>query len=257
MVVFSAAPANGLKSTLNVAIRTADRFTRDFATVEDAQNRYEEVENVPVTLYDSEKGETPMNVLPDVFFREPQVMVIRDLVNTETLELCLEEIDNERLIITSVRSRDAIDTLLRMLAMKIPPEQFASKVSVVIFQKLIRKLCPDCKEAYQPSPKLLQKLGLPKGKVKELYRVRSEPEEGEKHVPCTTCYDIGYAGRTAFFDILEITDDLRKAMVTDPKPETLRQAARKSGQKGLTFEGTLLVAKGVTSVEELMRVLKS
>ena len=253
LVVFSAAPANGLRSTMNVVARTADRFTRDFATVEDSQNPYQNVENVMVNQYDSRKGETPLTVLPDVFFREPQVLLIRDLINKETFELCCNEIENNRLVITTIRAKDAADAMLRLLAMKIQPTLFASSIKAVVSQRLIRKLCPDCKEVFEPQPALLQRLGLPPDRVSQLYRVRSAPQPGEKRKPCMTCNDVGYKGRTALYEVIEVNDEIRKILVANPTPEMIRKA---SGSRGFLFEGSLLVAKGITSVEELARVMK-
>ena len=256
LVVFSSAPANGLRSTMNVVARTADRFTRDFATVEDKQNPYQIVENVALNQYDSSKGETPITVLPDIFFREPQVMLLRDLVNLESFTLCCEEIQNNRLIITTARAKDAADTFLRLLAMKIQPQLFASSIKAVVSQRLIRKLCPDCKESFQPQPALLQRLGLPPDKISQLCRVRSAPQPGEKRKPCLTCNDIGYTGRTAMYEVIEVNDEIRKILVSAPSIEAIRRAANQSGQRGFLFEGALLIAKGITSVEELARVMK-
>lgn len=257
LVVFSAPPANGLKSMMNIVARTADRFTRDFATVEDEMNPYQEIENVNVNKYNSAKGETPMNVLVDVFFREPQVLLIRDLINKETLELCCKEIeDNHRLIITTIRARNGAEALLRLLAMKVDPKLFASTISAVVVGRLIRKLCPQCKEAFQPSPQLMQRMGIPAGKVTEFFRVRSPPEEGEKREVCPKCNDIGYVGRTSLFDVLEVNDEIRQILVTNPSLEAIQQAAMKSGQKGFFLEGAVLVAKGITSVDELSRVMQ-
>lgn len=258
LVVFSAAPANGLRSTMNVAARSADRYTRDFATVEDVQNPYQFIENVTLNQYDSLKGENPMSVLPDVFFREPQVLLIRDLVNTDTLKLCCEEVEeNNRLIITTLRAKDAVDTILRMLAMKVPPQLLASALRTVISQRLIRKLCPDCKEVFEPQPALLQRLGLPPDRVTQLYRVRSAPQPGEKQKPCLSCNDIGYLGRTALCEVIEINDEIRKILVSNPAADAIRKASVQAGNRGFLFEGALLVAKGITSVEELARVMKS
>lgn len=257
LIVFSAAPANGLRTTMNVVAKTVDRFTREYVTVEDVQNPYEYVENVNLNQYDSRKGEGPNSILPDVFFREPQVLLLRDLVNLESFQMCCEDIaKNERMIITTTRAKDASDALMRLLATKISPQLFASSVKGVVSQRLIRKLCPDCKEVFDPQPALLQKLGLPPDRVSQLYRVRSEPQPGEKRKPCETCNDIGYKGRLALFEVLEINDEIRRILVANPSYEAIRKASVQSGNRGFMFEGALLVAKGITSVEELARVMK-
>ncbi|MGL6226527.1 MAG: ATPase, T2SS/T4P/T4SS family [Thermoguttaceae bacterium] len=256
LVVFSALPANGLKSTMNVVSRVVDRFTRDFVSVEDVQNPYQVVENVVISTYDSKKGENPMSVLGDVFFKEPQILLLRDIVNVQSLQLCCEEIENHRLIITTIRSKDAADAIVRLLAMKIQPQLLVNTLSAVVGQRLIRKLCANCKEAYTPPPAMLQRLGLPQDPELQLFRVPSPPEPGVKRKPCPYCNDIGYIGRTAIFEIIEVNDEIRKAVVTTPTTEAIRKAANQTGQRGCFADGTVLVGQGITSVEELARVLK-
>ncbi|MDR3109708.1 MAG: Flp pilus assembly complex ATPase component TadA, partial [Planctomycetaceae bacterium] len=151
LFIISAPPANGLRSSTDVFIRSSDRFTRDVTAVEDEQNKYNDIENVLMMRYDSSKGETPITLLPDIFFKEPHAVILRDMVNTESLNLCLKEINNSRLIITTVRAKDAAEAILRIAAMKADMQLFAAGLNGVICQRLIRKLCPDCKEPFQPS----------------------------------------------------------------------------------------------------------
>ena len=133
----------------------------------------------------------------------------------------------------------------------------AKSISGVLNQRLIRKLCDSCKEAYPPPPQFSQQLGIPEGRVQAFYRpFQPNPQEPPKE-PCQACGGIGYLGRTAIFELMVVGDDVRQALADDPRPETIRRAARKEGTKSLQEEGILLVAKGVTSLPELMRVLKS
>jgi type IV pilus assembly protein PilB len=256
MAIFSAPPGNGLRSSLDVFLFSADRFTREFVTVEDEQNRYQEIENVAMTIYDSFKGDDLLKTLKDVFFKEPQVFILRDIGNKDILELCCNEVDNGRLIVTTDRAKDAAETLYNFLQKGVSPQLFASKISYIVTQRLARRLCVECKEAFQPAPVLLQKLGLPPGAVKELYRVRSAPQEGEKRKPCLKCEDLGYFGRTAIVEVLEINDAIRKALMTSPTLPQLQQAIQKTGHKGFVPSAVMQVVRGVTSVEEMMRVLK-
>jgi type II secretory ATPase GspE/PulE/Tfp pilus assembly ATPase PilB-like protein len=254
IILFSAMPANGLRSTLTVALRTTDRFMREFVSVEDENNRYEVVENVPVTTFNGQKGESPATVLTEVFHKEPNVVVVRDLVNAETVSKLCEEIRRDRLFFTSIRAKDSAEALLRVLAMKVPAKELAEHVIAVVNQRLIRKLCEYCKEAYAPPAQVLQQLGIPEGKIQAFYRPRQPTEENPEI--CPECGGIGYTGRTAIFELLVVNQTVRKALTTNPKLEILRQAARKDGLKTFQEEGLVLVAKGVTSLPELMRVLK-
>ncbi len=254
LILFSAMPGQGLRTTTTVVLRTSDRFTREFAAVEEESVRYEPVENIPVTTYKAAAGETPLNILPDLFHKEPAVVVIRDLVNAETVNRILEEIStNGRLFISSVRAVDAVDAIYRVLAMKVPPSDLAKHLTAVVNQRLIRKLCEHCKEPYAPPPQTLAQLGIPPGRVQAFYRPHQSTEQEE---PCPVCAGLGYLGRTAVFELLAVDETVRKALASGAKPDVVRQVARKSGFRGLQEEGIVLVAKGVTSLQELIRVLK-
>ena len=254
-VLFSAIPGGGLRSTMDSVLHSLDRFTREFAAVEEEASRYQEVENIPVTTYNAAAGETAAGMLPKFFRTEPNVVVIRDLVDGPMVDLMCEELANDRLMISTVRAKDCAEALLRVLALGAAPGDFSKAVTAVVGQRLIRKLCDSCKEAYAPTPQVMQQLGIPEGRVQAFYRpFQPNPEEPKE--PCEVCGGIGYFGRTAIFELLVVGDAVRKALAASPKLDVLRQAARRDGMKSLQEEGVLLVAKGTTSLPELMRVLK-
>jgi type II secretory ATPase GspE/PulE/Tfp pilus assembly ATPase PilB-like protein len=254
-LLFSALPANGLRSSMGVILHCTDRFTREFAAVEEESNRYEPVENVAVTTYSAAQGQTPADVLIKLFRMEPNVVIVRDLVNAQTVSMMCREIVEDRLMISTIRAKDCADAILRVLAMDVPPLEFARAVSGVLSQRLVRKLCESCKEAYVPAPEILKQLGIPEGRIPAFYRPRQPDTEKPKNI-CEKCNGIGYYGRTAVFELLIVGDNVRRIIATNPKIDLLRQAARKDGMVSLQEEGILLVAKGLTSLPELMRVLK-
>lgn len=263
LVVLAAAPHQGLKTLTTVVFNTADRFTRDFATVEDVQNPYETIENIALNVYDSAKGETPMSVLGDVFFKEPKVVLVRDMGSVEAWKLCCDEVKNDRLIISTQRGKDAVAALIELLRSGVDKKALADAMTAVIAQKLARRLCEECREEIKPNPQVLKNLGLDP-KTEKLWRKRTRPqvEPGQRdyYVPCEVCRDVGFIGRVAIFDVLEINDEMRRIIAADAdlaaKDRALRAAAVKSGQRGFLVDGARLVRNGVTSFEELVRVLK-
>ncbi|GHT16916.1 hypothetical protein FACS1894189_1840 [Planctomycetales bacterium] len=259
LFIVAAPPANGLRSSISVFSRVSDRFTRDVVNVEDVVNAAEPIENIVLAKYDSSKGETPMTVLPDVVFKEPKVVFVQDILQTETLQFCCDEIkESERLIWTMLRAKDGVEAILRLMSVKVPPSEVVPVVTGVISQRLVRKLCPDCKEPYQPPPQLLQQLGLRPNQVKEFYRKRTplpEHEERKRGV-CPTCHGIGYRGRTALFELLEINDSVRALLLSNPNPAAIRQQIKQEGQTGFLHEGVFLLLRGETTVEELSRVMQ-
>ena len=254
MLILSTMPGGGLTTITDVSLDETDRLMRDFAAIEDVHHPEREIQNVNVTTYDSEAGETPATILPKLVRTYPDVYVCRDMINAETAEILMNEVKDEDVVITTVRAREASEALLRILQMKVSAKDFAAAVKAVLYQRLIRLLCPDCKVGYTPPPETLKKLGIPAGKIEQLYR----PPKGEEiEKPCPSCQGLGYQGRTGLFELLIVTDQMREILAKQPKLELLKKAARASRQRSLQEEGVLLVAKGETSLQELMRVLKN
>lgn len=249
--VFSAMPAGGLSTTMYLSLKATDRLLRDFVVVEDEADPIREVENVDPMRYKGSAGETPDQLLDRVFRKQPDVIVVPQLPNAETVIKLCEGAEEDHLMFVTVRAKEAVEALLRILLLKVPASTFAPVVIGVLNQRLVRKLCEACKEEYQPPADLLKKLGIPAGRVEKLYR---HPENPEKE--CKACSGIGYIGRTGIFELLLVDDTLRQALVKTPKLETLRLVARKAGHRSLQEEGLAKVVQGVTSLAELMRALK-
>jgi type II secretory ATPase GspE/PulE/Tfp pilus assembly ATPase PilB-like protein len=269
LVLISAMPAGGFTTTWYALLKSADRLLRDFVSIEPVEDRLPPVENVEVTTFDRRNGQTPDQLLPKIILKQPDVYVLPDLVNKETIRLlCGEVLDEGRLVLAGVKARDAIEAVLRVLALK-PPEEFLEALKLVINVRLIRKLAETCKQPYQPSPQLLQKLGLPPQRVTQLYREWQPPPDHEvnkKKLPpdaCSVCGLVGpschglfFMGRTGIFEVLEVNDEFRQAVRKGARPDVLRQVARKAGFRTHMEEGVLLVAQGLTSLNELQRVMK-
>jgi type II secretory ATPase GspE/PulE/Tfp pilus assembly ATPase PilB-like protein len=197
-----------------------------------------------------------------VLLREPDALVVPDLYNATTMDGVTEYVlGQQRMAVVAIRARDAVEALLRILALKTAPERFARSVTAVLGQRLVRKLCETCRQAYEPPKQLLEKLGIPAGAVEVLYREYQPPPPGSKRQKgepeiCPDCRGIGYRGRTGVFELVKVSDEMRAALLRQPQVDVLRQLSRKAGNRTLQEEGVLLVAQGVTSLNELQRVLK-
>ena len=257
LLVFSSMPGGGLTTTMDQVLSNSDRFTRNFVEVVDGDQPRQDIENVHLTTYSSSAGETPATVLPKLIRTYPDVIVVRDVADLDTLSILCEQAGEDRLIITSTRAKEAVEALLRIMMLKIPPAEFAAAVVAVLNVRLVRKLCEKCKEAYAPPADVLKQLGLPAGKIEALYRTPTQPINPKKpDEVCDQCSGIGYQGRTGIFELLLVNDHIRKVLTTAPKLENLRTIARRLKHRSLQEEGVLLVARGVTSIQELLRVLK-
>jgi type II secretory ATPase GspE/PulE/Tfp pilus assembly ATPase PilB-like protein len=264
LIVVSSLPGDGLSATWLAALKSTDRLLRDFVSVEDVQKREPELENIDANKYDSAKGETPEGVMPKLILKQPEVFLVPEISSGPLLDILTGQIvKEERAAIVSIRAREAVEALVRLISLKPDVEQLVPTIKAVLNQRLIRKLCETCREAVPLSPELAQRLRIPPGRVQFLYREKQPPppgheppkKKGEPEI-CPKCRGLGYFGRTAIYELLIVTDELRQALLANPKVEVLRQIAARGGHPSLQEEGILLVAAGVTSLTELQRVLK-
>lgn len=253
LLVIAGLPEGGITTLTDVSLMETDRLLRDFVSIEEEKRREREIENIDVTIFSQAKGETPATILPALIRKYPNVYVCREFVDPEAAKLLIREVNDERLVVTNIQAKDAPEALLRMLQKNVPQREFAKTVTAVLCTRLIRKLCEACKVAYEPTPDLAKKLGLPPGKVESLYRT-PKPEEIDK--PCKACGGIGYVGRTGLFELLDVNDQIREILIKQPNLDLVRKAARAAGMRPFQEEGVLLIAKGITSLAELQRVLK-
>ena len=254
LIILATPPTGGLTTLTTATLALIDRFTRTVMAIEDIRSKDIEVENVPITPYDSLEQETPMTKLPGVLRQFPDVLVVPEYTDAETLTLLCDEAQEERMVVTTVRAKEAAEALIRPLTTKVPAKKYAVAVTAVVAHRLIRKLCEKCKEAYPAPPQILQRLGLPPEKVPAFYRPPT-PRPDRPEI-CPDCNGLGYHGVTGLMELMTVNDHIRQSLLKEPTVESVRAIARKTGMKTMEDEGLLLVVKGVTSIPELARVLK-
>jgi type II secretory ATPase GspE/PulE/Tfp pilus assembly ATPase PilB-like protein len=155
------------------------------------------------------------------------------------------------MVFSTVHANDTITALYRMLELGVEPFMVSNSVSAIMGQRLARRLCKDCKEAYKPKEEVLKQAGLPADQVEKFYRPPKNPE-----IVCETCGGLGYKGRVGVFELLVVTERMRDLIRDKANASTIKAEARKNGMLYMREEGLRLVAMGVTSVEEMMRVVK-
>jgi type II secretory ATPase GspE/PulE/Tfp pilus assembly ATPase PilB-like protein len=269
IVVFSSLPGDGLSSTWQAALRSTDRLMRDFITVEEVGKHEPDVENVDVQKFNPANNETPQGILPKLILRQPEVICLPELTKNkgygEALDIISKWIaDETKFSIVSIRGKDGADALARIMALGADAAVLAPQLKAVIYIRLVRRLCEACREAVQATPELLQRLGIPPGRVQVLYRERQplSPEQQQemkkKGIPliCPNCNGLGYRGRIAMYEFLVLDDNLRAALAQGADVAQIKQLAKAAGNRTLQEEGILLMALGTTSLTELQRVMK-
>jgi type II secretory ATPase GspE/PulE/Tfp pilus assembly ATPase PilB-like protein len=267
LVVISAPATHGLPTTWRIALENADKFVRDWVSIENKSEAESEIINVTQYFYEQGTADTPSAVFEKVRLKQPDVFVMPSLVDSEVVDALLNQITKEhKHAVTRVVANDSFDAIVQILgAYPKQAKTLLKLVSGVLNQRLIRRLCDQCKQPYQPTPQLLQKLGIPPGRVNKLYNpsILPPPEQrvDAKGNPvefpiCKRCQGKGYFGRIAIFELLTIDDAMRQAIAKHAgKPDELRKFAKTRNHLSFQEEGILACALGVTSLQEIQRLL--
>ena len=245
LVVLSSPAASGLSTTFDVVVSSADRLLRDFISIEDAAAPPREIQNVKPVRFDARANVTPVAALEAAMREYPSGIVTRDLRDKELALELIKHADDSKLVVMSLRASDAIDAVSKLLAVGIPPDLLARTLLGSLSQRLVRKICPKCREEIETTPEMLAKFK----KTKEELPTFKRPSE----TGCRICSGTSYFGRTAIFELAS-GETLRMAIAKKADAQVLRQAAAKDGLKPMRDEGMRLVLDGTTAMEEMQRI---
>lgn len=245
-------PFSGTTTTAYAVVRTIDAYIQSVYTIADLGGR----ELVNVTPFKRHPGEDFDTTVTRLVRMEADVLFLDPIRDAERAREVFEHHDKLNFV-AEFAAKDAPSGLLQVVQW-IGLEMAAEGLNGIISQKLIRTLCPKCREAYKPNPKILAKLGLPP-ETKLLYRQARpvEPERGEEPEVCEKCGGLGYYGRAGMYEFIEMTPGMKELVASGADLASIRAQMRKEGMQTLQVEALRLVAEGQTSMEELQRAFKS
>ncbi len=206
--------------------------------------------NVTQIEINTKADQTFAGSLRSVLRQDPDVVMIGEIRDGETAKIACQAANTGHMVFSTVHANDTVTALLRLMDLEVDPTMLATSITAILGQRLARRLCPQCKEAYKPSAEFLKKAGLPADKIDKFYRPPQKP------VTCTNCGDLGYKGRIGVFELLMINERLRDMIRESAAVSALRAEARKNGMLYMKEEGLRLVIRGVTSIDEILRVVK-
>jgi general secretion pathway protein E len=248
LIVISSPPSSGLTTTFDVVVQSADRLLRDFISLEDAAVPPREIQNVRPVRFDARTGVTANDALAAALREYPRVIVTRDLRDRALAVELVRLAGDEQFVIVSMKAADAADAVARLEACGASPDQLARTLVGSLAQRLVRKLCPKCREEYPTPGEVLARL---KTTAEKLPHLRKASAHG-----CRLCRGTGYLGRTAVFELAS-GSTFRQAIAAKADQKILRQAAAKDGMQPMREAGMALVIEGVTSLEEMQRVFST
>ncbi|HEX4018909.1 MAG TPA: ATPase, T2SS/T4P/T4SS family [Frankiaceae bacterium] len=184
--------------------------------------------------------------LRSILRQDPDVILVGEVRDSETARLALQASLTGHLVLTTLHTNDAIGAVARLLDMGAEPFLVASALTLVVAQRLVRKPCAQCRAPYEPSPRVVEALGL-------------APEDLAAGTPmmgkgCNTCRETGFRGRTGIFEVLSISDAIRTAMTTGGGERALAEAAKQSRTISMRQSGIAAALAGDTVLDEVLRV---
>jgi general secretion pathway protein E len=242
----------GKSTTLYACLGEIDRFQKNVITIENPVEYH--IDNVTQIEINPKAGKTFATELRSILRQDPDVIYIGEIRDQETAEIACQAAQTGHMVFTTLHANDTVTAVARLIDLGVQPFMVANALSAVLGQRLVRVLCPNCKQRYKPNAELLRKANLPAEKIKYFYRP-PEKEQDEDH-QCPVCKGTGYRGRTGVFEMLEIGDSIREMIRESPNFVAIRNEAVKHGMKHLQEDGLRLVIEGRTSVQELLRVCK-
>lgn len=194
-------------------------------------------------------GLTFASVLRAFLRQDPDIILIGEIRDTETAEIGIKAALTGHLVFSTLHTNDAPSSITRLVDMGIEPFLVGSSVILIVAQRLIRKLCPACKVRDNTPKEALLKMGILKSPDEDI-TIYTHKEGG-----CEVCNGTGYKGRTAVHEILEVDEEIRKLIIKGGTSEDIRDLAKSKGMRALYEAGILKVRKGITSLQEVARVL--
>jgi type IV pilus assembly protein PilB len=246
MILVTGPTGSGKSTTLYATLNIVSKPTINVITVEDpVEYRLPGINQVQVN---AKAGLTFAAALRSILRSDPDVVLIGEIRDHETAQIAVEASLTGHLVLSTLHTNDAPSAITRLTEMGIEPFLVGSALDCVLAQRLARRLCMKCKEAYVPDPRELQAAAFPwvdGEELPELFRAAG----------CAACAKTGYKGRLALHEVMAVSEEIERLAVTRASGTEIGKVARAEGMHTLRTDGMYKVAKGVTSLEEILRVV--
>jgi type IV pilus assembly protein PilB len=246
MILVTGPTGSGKSTTLYATLNVVSRPEVNVITVEDpVEYRLPGINQVQVNV---KGGLTFAAALRSILRSDPDVVLIGEIRDHETAQIAIEASLTGHLVLSTLHTNDAPSAVTRLTEMGIEPFLVGSALDCVLAQRLARRLCTRCKEPYTPEPEDLAAARFPWIPGEQL-PVLHRP------VGCSACAKTGYKGRLALHEVMAVTEELERLAVLRASSSDLGEAARRHGMQPLRADGMAKVREGVTSIEEILRVV--
>jgi len=231
---------SGKTTTLYAAISRINSMEKNIITIEDPVEY--ELKGVGQIQVNPKTDLTFARGLRSVLRHDPDIIMVGEIRDLETVEIAIQASLTGHLVFSTLHTNDATGALTRLVDMGVEPFLISSSLLAVLAQRLVRRICPECKEPFHPEESTLEELGLPKDQV--FYHGRG----------CEACMQSGFRGRTGIFELLVMDNDTRHLLTSGADSVKMKDMAVRNGMATLFEDGLLKVKNGMTTLSEVLRV---
>lgn len=244
-IILSTGPTGSGKTTTQYSILNRLNTTEvNIITIEDPVEY--QLPGIYQVQVNTKAGLLFSNALRFFLRHDPDIMMVGEIRDLETAEIAIEASLTGHLVLSTLHTNDAPTSITRLIDMGVEPFLISASLIGALAQRLVRTLCPRCKEPYKPPVEALRRLGLTPEEVEGVtfYRGRG----------CEYCRHTGYYGRTGIFELMTVTEEIAELIVRRAPLSEIREAAKAAGMKTLLEDGMRKAMAGITTIEEVLRV---
>ncbi|HEC68874.1 MAG TPA: type II/IV secretion system protein, partial [Candidatus Omnitrophica bacterium] len=244
MILVTGPTGSGKTTTLYSILNKLNDATRNIVTVEDPVEY--ELEGINQTAVNVRAGYTFATGMRHILRQDPDVIMIGEIRDLETAEIAIQAALTGHLVLSTLHTNNAPGAINRLLDMNVEPFLISASLIGIIAQRLVRKLCPYCRQDYTPSEDLM----------KEISEYIPEPKKVKfaKSSGCERCKNLGYYRRTGIFEIVRITPQMKELILKRATEKEVTDLAIREGMHTLQQSGVVKALQKITSIEEVMRV---
>jgi len=246
IILVTGPTGSGKTTTLYASLAEIDNEARNIITIEDPVeyklSGYSQIEVKP------KLGLTFAHALRSVLRQDPDVIMVGEMRDTETAQIAIQSALTGHLVFSTVHTNSAPATITRLIDMGIEPFLVSSTIIGVLAQRLVRRICPDCRKSYQPHPEQLRELGIKEVSFRKLGRSFFRGEG------CSKCRNTGYHGRIGIHELLKMSDGIKNTILENSDAETIKKHALKEKMITLRRDGVNKIIHGLTTAEEILTI---
>ncbi|QDT37531.1 GspE/PulE family protein [Stratiformator vulcanicus] len=243
IVLVTGPTGSGKTTTLYSALNELNTISDKIITTEDPIEY--DIDGLIQCPINADIGVTFAACLRAILRHDPDVILVGEIRDYETAEIGIQSALTGHLVFSTLHTNDAPTTITRLRDMGVPTFLITATVEAILAQRLVRRICVECRTEFEPSDELLMELQLP---IEQARQYRFYYGKG-----CPTCNNSGYKGRTGIYELLEITDDIRDLVSSEASVDDIRSFARSQGMTTLREAGLKLIFDGLTTIDEVVR----